>query len=58
MRAHFGLGTNSKIDYLEVRWPSGLVERFRNPPVDRILIAKEGSAEAVGPPAESPRKKK
>ena len=58
MRAHFGLGTNSNIDYLEVRWPSGLVERFRNPPVDRILIAKEGSAEAVGPPAESPRKKK
>ncbi len=51
MRVHFGLGASAKIDGLEVRWPSGLVERFVNLPVDAIHMVKEGSGEAV--PAES-----
>ncbi len=56
MRAHFGLGTTTKIEYLEVHWPSGLVERFRNPPVDSIVTVKEGSGETVEAPKETPRK--
>jgi hypothetical protein len=51
MRVHFGLGASAKIDGVEVRWPSGLVERFVNLPVDAIHMVKEGSGEAV--PAES-----
>jgi enediyne biosynthesis protein E4 len=51
MRVHFGLGASAKIDGVEVRWPSGLVERFVNLPVDAIHLVKEGSGEAV--PAES-----
>src|ERR1700694_2813019 len=51
MRVHFGLGASAKIDWVEVRWPSGTVERFVNLPVDTIHMVKEGSAEAV--PAES-----
>jgi enediyne biosynthesis protein E4 len=51
MRVHFGLGASAKIDGVEVRWPSGTVERFVNLPVDRIHLVKEGSGEAV--PAES-----
>src|SRR6202049_1702733 len=51
MRVHFGLGASAKIDWVEVRWPSGTVERFVNLPVDRIHMVKEGSGEAV--PAES-----
>src|SRR6267154_1898603 len=51
MRVHFGLGASPKIDGVEVRWPSGLVERFVNLPVDAIHMVKEGSGEAV--PAES-----
>lgn len=47
MRAHFGLGANSEVEYLEVRWPSGLVERYRRPRVDSIVMVKEGSGEAV-----------
>lgn len=47
MRVHFGLGAGTKIEHLEVRWPSGLTERFRNPPVDTIVVVKEGSGEAV-----------
>ncbi len=56
MRVHFGLGATPKIEYLEVRWPSGLVERFRNPPVDSVVTVKEGSGETVEPPKEIPRK--
>jgi hypothetical protein len=51
MRVHFGLGASAKIDGVEVRWPSGMVERFVNLPVDRIHMVREGSGEAV--PAES-----
>lgn len=41
-RVHFGLGQRSKIDELEVRWPSGLVEKLDTVPLDRILIVEEG----------------
>jgi enediyne biosynthesis protein E4 len=52
MRVHFGLGGNTEIEYLEVRWPSGRVERYRPPGVDSIFTAKEGAGEAI--PAASP----
>jgi hypothetical protein len=51
MRVHFGLGNSDKIDWLEVRWPSGLTERFANPGVDQIQTIKEGTG--VAPEAES-----
>jgi len=51
MRVHFGLGASAKVDWVEVRWPSGTMERFVNLPVDAIHTVKEGSGEAV--PAES-----
>jgi hypothetical protein len=50
MRVHFGLGTSAMIDWVQVRWPSGLVERFENLPVDSIQTLKEGS----GPPVSLP----
>jgi len=43
MRVHFGLGTTAKIDTLEIRWPSGLIERFDGIAVDRITPVKEGT---------------
>ena len=43
MRVHFGLGEMTKIDSVQVRWPSGLVERFENLKVDMIQTLKEGS---------------
>jgi hypothetical protein len=51
MKVHFGLGAAAKIEWVEVRWPSGLVERFANLPVDAIHTLKEGSGAAV--PAEA-----
>lgn len=46
-RVHFGLGAADKIDWIEIRWSSGLTEVFENPGVDRILNLKEGTGKAV-----------
>jgi enediyne biosynthesis protein E4 len=43
MRMHFGLGAAAKIDWVEVRWPSGLLERFDNVGVDGVRTVKEGT---------------
>jgi hypothetical protein len=43
MRPHFGLGANTAIEYVEVRWPSGLVERFTGLAIDKIHSLREGS---------------
>ncbi len=42
LRVHFGLGAATVIDRLEVRWPSGHRDIVQHPPVDRILVVKEG----------------
>lgn len=43
LRVHFGLGTSTSADLIEVRWPSGVVDRIRNATGDRILRIKEGA---------------
>ncbi len=43
LRVHFGLGCATKANAIEVHWPSGNVERFSAPVVDRILTIVEGS---------------
>jgi hypothetical protein len=45
-RQHFGLGANTRIDSLEVRWPSGLRQSFRDLPANQIAGLTENS-EAV-----------
>src|SRR6267142_2341673 len=47
MRVHFGLGSATKVDSIQIRWPSGLTERFDNLPVDSIHTVKEGSGTAI-----------
>ena len=47
MRVHFGLGAAAKIEWVEIRWPSGLTERFANLAVDQIHTLKEGSGVVV-----------
>jgi hypothetical protein len=51
IRIHFGLGATAKVEWVQVRWPSGLVERFENLPVDAIHTLKEGSGAPVSSPA-------
>ena len=40
-RPHFGLGLETKIDYVEIRWPSGIVQRIDHPTIDQILKVEE-----------------
>ena len=49
MRVHFGLGQADKIDWVEIRWPSGLTERFAGLAVDKIHTLKEGTGTKIGP---------
>jgi len=49
MRVHFGLGTSTKIDFLTIRWPSGLTEHWDGLAADSIHQIKEGSGEATLP---------
>jgi hypothetical protein len=42
MRVHFGLGAAAEIERVELRWPSGTTDIVRKPPVDHILVIKEG----------------
>ncbi len=47
-RVHFGLGQATKVDRVEVTWPSGRKQVFDNVATDRILRLKEGD-EALQP---------
>jgi enediyne biosynthesis protein E4 len=40
-RVHFGLGPRTKVDRLEIRWPSGAVQTLRNTAADQILTLRE-----------------
>ena len=42
LRVHFGLGSATKIDKLEIHWPSGLVENLTNLAADRFYNVLEG----------------
>jgi hypothetical protein len=50
LRVHFGLGAATSIDYVEIRWPSGLAERFENVAVDGIRVVTEGPGKTSSPP--------
>ena len=46
---HFGLGTESKAQEVEITWPSGTVQTLNNVDADRILKVTEPSASANAP---------
>jgi hypothetical protein len=39
---HFGLGSATKIDKLEIQWPSGSKQEVAIPALDRIFTIVEG----------------
>ena len=43
LRLHFGLGSDSKLTTIEVRWPNGATESFPAPTLDHILDLKQGA---------------
>ncbi len=46
LRLHFGLDQAKTVELLEVRWPSGQVDSFRDLAVDRLYVLEEGAKEA------------
>lgn len=40
-RVHFGLGLEKKVDRVEIRWPSGIVQHITSPAVNQILKIEE-----------------
>ncbi len=48
-RVHFGLGAETALDQVEIRWPSGILQRIERPAVDRIMNVEEPLEEAVRP---------
>jgi hypothetical protein len=40
-RTHFGLGNETRIDHVEIRWPSGIVQRIDHPAADQIMKVEE-----------------
>jgi hypothetical protein len=42
LRVYFGLGGQTRVDSLEIRWPGGRVETFAELPVNRQLRFEEG----------------
>ena len=46
-RAHFGLGSIDAIQAIEVRWSDGSRERFSAGGIDREVVVRKGSGEAL-----------
>ncbi len=56
-RLHFGLGTQDRVELLEVRWPDGGLQYLEDVPADQIVTVRQSPAAyasqiaiAVGPP--------
>jgi hypothetical protein len=49
LRLHFGLGAAPKIDLVDVRWPTGKIETFKDVAADKIytIVEGQGIKEAV-----------
>jgi hypothetical protein len=44
LRIHFGLGGKTTVDLIEIKWPSGAVDQFRNIPADQFVKITEGGS--------------
>ena len=42
LRVHFGVGKAEKVELLEIRWPSGLVEKLKDITANQVIFVKEG----------------
>jgi enediyne biosynthesis protein E4 len=39
---HFGIGKAEKVELLEIRWPSGLIEKVENIKPNQLIYVEEG----------------
>ena len=45
-RVHFGLGADGSAQTVEIRWPSGIVQKLSNVAGDRVVVVEEASGRA------------
>nr|WP_041598062.1 CRTAC1 family protein [Granulicella tundricola] len=57
MRPHFGLGSATTVEKLEVHWPSGLREQFAVPTIDQFQSITEGKGTEIAKPTTVPDSK-
>jgi enediyne biosynthesis protein E4 len=43
LRVHFGLGSATKIDSVEIRWPSGTTDTLKDLDSDKFYAVLEGT---------------
>ncbi len=43
LNAHFGLGQNTAVTQVVIKWPSGVVDTINNPPINQMINVVEGS---------------
>jgi hypothetical protein len=48
-RLHFGLGSATKVDSIEVRWPSGVVDQIGPVPANQGITIQEGKGVVPAP---------
>ncbi len=51
---HFGLGADTEIEEVVIRWPSGAIQTIFNPPVDQPLFVTEANTVGVAEVADAP----
>ncbi len=42
LRVHFGIGKAGKVELLEIRWPSGTMDTFKDIKPNQVIFVKEG----------------
>lgn len=47
IRAHFGLGSRTSVEILELTWPDGTTQTLRDLPADKLLVIRQGASPAV-----------
>jgi enediyne biosynthesis protein E4 len=51
LRLHFGLGTETHLTTIQIRWPNGKLELFDSPAtVDQMIELVEGKGHSSPPP--------
>lgn len=48
LRAHFGLGNATRVDTLEIKWPSGVVDLLTDVAVNQVATIEEGNGILTG----------
>ena len=58
LRVHFGIGKAEKVELLEIRWPSGVIETLRDIKPNQVIFVKEGEGIVRTMTFDPPRAKK